>query len=115
MPQFNYHTPKASSTMRSQINKMKMTKFTLPAGLISENNLFSYGYDGDKYYVSEGVMQYLVTGMHLVLDEAKELFNALTFNDCSEPCTKVISNSIREARKLKIHGDDLFWFLTDKL
>ena len=114
MPQFATHLPatdKAMKGARAEYNRVK----NLPIGLIGENNQFAYGWDGDKYYVTEGVFQYLVTKMHLVIDEAKQLFNALSFNNCSEPCSKQITSALKEGRKQNLSGDSLFWFLTDKI
>ena len=105
MPKFNLHTPKT----QSDIKDMRIIKVSLPVGLIGENNDFAYGYDGDKYYVTEGSFQYIVTRMHLSFDEAKHLFEALTFQNASEPCTKVINALVKYARINKINGKDLFW------
>ncbi|PIB27194.1 hypothetical protein BFP78_15795 [Gaetbulibacter sp. 5U11] len=114
MPQFYNNLPstdKAMKEARAEYNRIK----NLPIGLIGENNQFAYGWDGDKYYVVEGAFQYLVTKTYLVIDEAKQLFNALSFNNSSEPCQKQITYAIKEARKQKLSGDNLFWFLTDKI
>jgi hypothetical protein len=51
----------------------------------------------------------------LVIDEAKQLFNALNSNDKTEPLTKSVSLAIKDARKQKLSGDELFWFLTDNI
>jgi hypothetical protein len=117
MPQFAIHTPMTSQDLRASINKSKLSKTTLPIGLIGESKglNFVYGYDGDKYYVAESVFEYLVTRVHLTFDEAKELFNALVFIDKTEPLTKSVSLAIKEARKQKLSGGDLFWFLTDNI
>jgi hypothetical protein len=88
---------------------------SLPIGTIAENLNFSYGYDGKKYYVTEGAFQYLVTRIHLTFDEAKQLFEALTFNNVEDICTKKVSNVIKSARKSKFEGDNLFWHFVKSL
>ena len=88
---------------------------SLPIGLIATSKEFAYGYDGGKYYVSEGVFEYLVTRISLSLDEAKQLFNALTFIEASEPSPSSINIAIKLSRRQKLSGDDLFWMLTEKL
>jgi hypothetical protein len=114
MPQFYKNlksTDKAMIEARTEYNRVK----NLPIGLIGENNMFAYGWDGEKYYVSEGVFQYLVTKIHLGFDEAKQLFNALCFMNCSEPCSKKLASAIKKSRKQKLHGDSLFWFFCDNI
>ena len=112
MPKFYTHTPKSQGNMKDV--RVGNRKASLPIGLIGESSSFAYGYDGDKYYVTEGVFQYLVTGVNLAFDEAKQLFNALDFNNSIEPSVKSVSSAIKDSRKEKLSGDDLFWFLTDK-
>lgn len=109
MPQFNLHTPKTQSDMKA----MRMNRVKLPIGLIGDNNRFAYGFDGDSYYVTEGVFSHLVTRLSLSLDEASNLFYALDFIDASEPCNKIVSSTIKNARKKKLSGEDLFWFFVD--
>jgi len=88
---------------------MRMSKVSLPVGVIGENASFAYGYDGDKYYVTEGVFEHFVTRVSLSFDEAKQLFEALTFSNAVEPCAKMISKLISSARKNNLKGMDLFW------
>ena len=88
---------------------------SLPIGTIGENSNFSYGYDGKKYYVTEGAFQYLVTRIHLTFDEAKQLFEALTFINSESTCIKKVSNVIKTARKAKWQGNDLFWWFVKTL
>lgn len=114
MPQFSKHLPstdKAMKEARAEYNRVR----SLTIGLIGESNQFAYGWDGDKYYVTEGALNHLVTKVHLTIDEAKELFNALSFNDCSEPCPKQIGSALKESRNQKLSGDDLFWFFEKQL
>jgi len=111
MPMFNIHTPKTQSDMKAA----RLSKTTLPVGIIGNNCLFSYGFDGNTYYVTEGILQYFVTKMHLSFDESKQLFNALTFIDASEPNTKIINQAIKQGRKNNLSEDKLFWHLVDSL
>jgi hypothetical protein len=111
MPQFNIHTPKTPSDMKAA----RLSKITLPVGIIGNNHFFSYGFDGNTYYVTEGILQYFVTKMHLCFDEAKQLYNALTFIDASEPNTKIINQAIKQGRKKNLSEDKLFWHLVDNL
>ena len=106
MPQFNFHTPKTQSDMKA----IRMNKTTLPVGLIGENNDFAYGYDGEKYYVTEcSLLDYFVTKTALFFDEAKALFEALTFVGGAAPKPTEITKLIKSARKQKLSGSDLFW------
>lgn len=89
-----------------------MTNTSLPIGTIAEKHNFSYGYDGKKYYVTEGCLRHLVTRIHLTFDEAKQLFDALCFNFPNNPNSKEISALIRQSRKEKLEGYDLFGLLT---
>ena len=106
MPQFNLHTPKTQSDMFA----MRKNKVTLPTGVIGQNNDFSNGYDGDKYYVTEcSILDYYVTKTYLSFDEAKQLFNALTFVGKPAPKPSKITSLVKFARKQKLSGDELFW------
>ena len=87
----------------------------LPIGIIAENNLYAYGFDGQKYYVVEGVLQYYITKIHLTFDEAKQIFDALTFVGNVEICTKKIGSLVKLARKNKLFGQNLFWFFVKKV
>ncbi len=109
MPQFNIHSPKSQSDMKAiRENSRKLF-------LISENHNFSYGFNGDYYYVAESAFGYLVTRMQLAFEEAKQLFNALTFAEASEPKAIDINNLIKSSRKEGLSGDNLFWFYVDAL
>ena len=113
MPQFNIHSPKSQSDMKAIRENAK--KHILPIGLISENHNFAYGYNGESYYVTESAFAYLVTRMQLAFEEAKELFNALTFAEASEPKASDINNLIKSSRKEDLSGDNLFWFYVNGL
>jgi hypothetical protein len=112
MAQFNIHSPKTQGDMKSIREASR--KQVLPIGLISENRNFAYGYDGDKYYVTESI-GYLVTRMQLAFEEAKQLFNALTFVEASEPKSDTINSLVKSSRKQDLSGDNLFWFYVDGL
>jgi len=88
---------------------------SLPIGVIGENNLFAYGFDGKKYWVSEGILGYYVAKIHLSFEESKQLFDALTFEAPSEICTKNISNLVRISRKKKLFGKNLFFFFVKNI
>lgn len=112
MPQFNLHTPKTQGDMRV----MRMNRTTLPIGLIGENSNFAYGYDGEKYYVTEySILDYFVTKTALFFDEAKALFEALTFVGKPAPQPTEITKMVKSARKQKLSGDDLFWHFENEL
>jgi len=113
MPQFNLHTPTSQGDMKARRNNSR--KKVLPIGIIAESLQYAYGYDGDTYYVTEGALSHLVTRMILSLDEAKQLFNVLDFEELIEPNAKDISRVIKSARKNKLNGDDLFWYLQQEL
>ena len=106
MPQFNLHAPKTQGDMKA----MRMNNTKLPVGLIGENSNFAYGYDGEKYYVTEySILDYFVTKTELVFEEAKALFDALTFVGKPAPKPTEITKLVKFARKQKLIGDDLFW------
>lgn len=113
MPQFSNHLPASARAIKEARTEYRRVK-SLPIGLIGESASFAYGWDGKKYYVTEGVFQFFVTRIHLTMDEAKQLFNALSFNNCYDPCSKKVNYAIKEARKNRLSGDFLFWFFTDK-
>ena len=95
---------------------MRMSKVSLPVGLIGENNNFAYGYDGEKYYVTENsILDYLVTKTYLTFDEAKQLFDALTFNNEHAPAPTKVTRLIKSARKQKLNNDNLFWHFVEGL
>lgn len=115
MPQFSIHTPKTQSDMRHIRKVEKLRQQHLPIGVIGQQGEFSWGYNGTSYYVSEGVWDYLVTRVHMTLDEAKQLFNALVWIEAKDTLLKIISNLIRSIRKLNISGDELMWKFIDLL
>lgn len=115
MPQFSYHTPTSQGDMAARRKANKSLKQKLPTGKIGENTNFSWGYNGEYYYVCEGVLEHLITNIHLTLEEAKRLFESLSFIDSSEPCPKSISQAIKGSRKDELKGDDLMWFFVDAL
>ena len=89
---------------------------SLPLGTIAENNLFSYGYNGKTYWVAFGVLHQKVTLKSLTFDQAKALFDALTFIGIEDPSYKLIDNSIKQIRKQKITSyNNLFWFFTESI
>lgn len=111
MPQFSHHIPITQSDMALH----RMSQFSLPVGVIGAEGNYSWGYNGDCYYVTEGVLDHLVTTIKLSLDEAKQLFTALGFVCLSEVPVKVISDGIRVARKQYFSHDNLMWFLVDHI
>ena len=116
MPQFSIHTPKAQCDMKQIRMQYKMQKTTLPIGIIGQSTNFAYGYDGEKYYVTEySILDYLVTNMNLFFEEAKYLFEALTFVGNPAPQPKLITKIIKSARKQKLTNQDLFWHIVDSL
>ena len=115
MPQFSLHTPESQGDMAAIRRVYRMENPSLPIGVIGESHNYKWGYNGEYYYVTEGVFEFLVTQIHLCLDEAKQLFESLNFCECSEPCQKAISMAVKGARKKKLSGDDLMWFFYDAL
>jgi len=115
MAQFNIHTPKTQSDAGSIRKASRLSKKQLPAGLIAEGRNFNYGYGGEYYYVSEGVVGFLVTKVHLSFDEAKSLFSALEFIGSSEPSPAMVSSVVKESRRARVCGDRLLWFFVDRL
>ena len=85
-------------------------------GHIAETFKYAWGWDGKKYYVTEGVCESYVTMIHLTRSEAKTLFLGMIcwFAPCwSDPAE--ISPMIREARKLKLEGQDMELFYMERL
>jgi len=114
MPQFSEHLPVTEKAMKDARYEYRRAK-TLPIGLIGENNKFAYGYDGNKYYVTEGVLYHLITKICLTLSEAKQLYNALSFNCEFEACSSTVSKAIKASRKKQLSEDGLFWFLVEEI
>lgn len=107
MPQFYKHTPKSQADMAAE----RKRRTSLPVGLIGVNSQFSYGYNGSTYYVTEySIFDYFVTKTELSFEEAKALFEALTFAGNPAPKPIEVTRLIREARRKKLSGDELFWF-----
>lgn len=115
MPQFSYHAPVSQGDMAAIRELANASKRSLPIGKIGENVNFSWGYEGNFYYVAEGVFEHFVTCIHLSLDEAKSLFEALVFVESVEPSQKLISQAINASRMSSCVGDDLMWFYVDTL
>lgn len=115
MPQFSIHTPKSQSDMTAIRMNSRASKRYLPIGKIGESLNFSWGYNGEAYYVAEGVLEHLITRINLSLEEAKKLFEAVTFIESNEPCTKAVSKAVNASRKEKLIGDELMWFFVDAL
>ena len=115
MPQFSHHAPSLPETLAKARSLSKLKQSHFPIGVIGESNSFGYGFNGEYYYVTEGVFSFLVSKVHFTLDEAEQLFNALTFIDASEPSSKIVSMAIKSARKQQLSGDDLMWNFVDSL
>jgi hypothetical protein len=116
MPQFNQLLTTPQGDMAARRAKAKLSKKSNhPIEVIGEGANFSWGYNGKYYYVTEGVFDHLVTCTHLSLEEAKRLYESLVFTESIEPCSKLISQTIKNSRKEKLNGDDLMWFFVDAL
>lgn len=109
MPQFALHAPKTQSDMANLRQKFRLDNAVLPVGVIGESKNFAYGYNGEYYYVTEGILCHLVTRKHLSFEESQKLFEALNWTEHSEPCPKTISTLIAGARKDGLIGDDLLF------
>lgn len=116
MPQFYPHTPKSQCEMKAIREFFRVSKVLLPIGLIGENSNFAYGYDGEKYYVTEySILDYFVTKTALSFEEAKALFEALTFVGNPAPRPTRITELVKSARKQKISDNDLFWYFEEAI
>jgi hypothetical protein len=115
MPQFSIHTPKSQGDMAAIRKFAQLSKRSLPIGVIGENNNFSWGFNGKYYYVTQGVLSHLLTQAHLSLAEAEKIFEALTFGNVEDVCSKALYITINQARKTGLSGDDLMWFYFDAL
>jgi hypothetical protein len=115
MPKFSYHVPVSQGDMAAIRKLASASKQSLPLGKIGESHNFSWGYEGNFYYVAEGVFEHLVTRIHLSLEEAKSLFEALVFIESVEPSQQLVSQAINASRKGMYVGDELMWFFVDEL
>ena len=115
MPMFATQTPTTNGDLTTARKASKLSEYKKPIGDIGVSDRYQYGFDGDKYYVTEGFLCQYVTQVHLSLDEAKHLFNALNWVGDIDFCYKLPSKLVKEARKKKINGDSLFWFFVDSL
>ena len=112
MPQFYKSLPVSQGTLAEQ-RRLRMNTRP-PVGIIADQGNYSYGFDGNKYWVAEGVLQHLMTGIHLTFDEAKMLYDALQWNNNGID-SSIVNNAIRAGRKAKHTGQTLFWFYVDSL
>ncbi|MFT6904181.1 MAG: hypothetical protein ACJAS1_000831 [Oleiphilaceae bacterium] len=115
MPQFSHNTPATPSDLLAARRLANINQKHFPIGVIGESSDFAWGFNGYHYYVTEGAFCFLVSKAHLSIDEAKQLFSALSFIDASEPSAKSISLAVKLARKQRLSGDNLMWFFADKL
>lgn len=120
MPMFHNSAPKSISSVRASVNASKLVNYKRPIDIIGHSGIFSYGYDGYKYYVTEGVFPSILTTARLSLDKAKALFDACTLATAPHGYgfgldPKAVTASVKEARRKKLTGDDLLWHFVDLL
>ncbi len=113
MPLFN-NTPSTITSIQ-KARKERAIKKSLPIGVIGENDSFKYGYNGEYYYVTEGILEYYVTKMHLTFPEAKALFDALVFIGNDNTCSLSVTSTIKKYRKKDFMNKSLFWGIVDIL
>jgi hypothetical protein len=65
--------------------------------------------------VVEGIFQYEVAKVELSEDEARRLFDALSFVETEYHCQKKVTKLVKEARAKKLEGRKLFFFFEEKL
>ena len=109
MPSF-YNT---KITTQSDMATKRKNRVLLPTGTIGESLSFAYGFDGSSYYVTESVLEYLVTKASMSFLEAKALFDALVWNDVNAPTQTKVSGLLKRARKES--PVSLFWFFVESL
>jgi len=102
MPKFYLHTPKSQGDMKAIREASKSMRC-------------SYGFGGDKYYVTIGSSERLLTRMALSMDEANQLSILFNFDELIDPTAKDVNRVIKSARKNKLKGDELFWYLQNEL
>ena len=112
MPQF-FSTLPTPQGVYTESRKRRLNTQN-PVGLIGQQGDYTYGFDGRKYWVAEGVLQTLVTLVHLTFDEAKMLFEALVWVS-SEVDYSRVNQAVRAGRKAKYNGQTLFWFYVEQL
>lgn len=118
MPQFSYHTPIASSTLRNMINSEKLVNYKRPIGVIADSINYSYGFDGETYWVALGILKHSLTNAKMSFEESKAVHDALVFNESNIhliDCGKSFTNLLKQARKECNSYDSLFWFFVNKI
>jgi hypothetical protein len=119
MAQFSTHAPISSSALRDKIKKEKLIDYPKPIGVIGKNDNYSFGYEGDgNYYVTMGILGELVCGrMKMTFEQAKQMFDALNFlgMPSSELNYKLCIKALKEARKNKMEGNNLFFFFVQNI
>jgi len=63
----------------------------------------------------QGSSEHLLTRMALSMDEAKQLSTLFNFEELIDPSAKDVNRVIKSARKNKLKGDALFWYLQTEL
>ena len=119
MPSFYKNRIVTSQEMRVTIDKIKsMSNNDKPIGIIGESGSVQYGFDGNSYFVSIGILGELAFGrMEMTMHQAKAVYDAILFFDIDvEDWNFELSKSVlKQARKMNLSDDDLMFFFGDLL
>ena len=119
MPSFYKNRIVTSHEMRVKIDKTKsMSNDDKPIGIIGESGSVQYGFDGNSYFVSIGILGELAFGrMEMTMLQAKAVYDAVLFFDIDvEDWNFELSKSVlKQARKMNLSDDDLMFFFGDLL
>ncbi len=110
---------KAEQIKIEAINKTKaMSNDDKPIGIIGESGSVQYGFDGNSYFVSIGILRELAFGrMGMTMQQAKAVYDAILFFDIDvEDWNFELSKSVlKQARKMNLSDDGLMFFFGDLL
>ena len=104
--------------MRTIDKTKSMSNDNNPIGIIGESGSVQYGFDGNSYFVSIGILKELAFGrMGMTIQQAKAVYDAVLFFDIDvEDWNFELSKSVlKQARKMNLSDDDLMFFFGDLL
>ena len=106
------------SLMRAGLNELKLINYDKPVGIIGESDYVKYGFDGNSYFVSIGIIEHLAFGrMSMTMQQAKAVYNAVLLFDIDVDNWNFEQAKcvLKQARKMSLSDDDLMFFFGDLL
>ena len=107
-----------SQAMRDTLNSLELINYDKPVGVIGKSSDVQYGFDGETYFVSIGILEYLAFGrMKITFQQAKAVYDAILFFDIDVDNWNfdLAKKVLKDARKLSLSDDDLMFFFGESL